>query len=214
MLFFINFKAYRESTGNNATALIRKIEANFSANSSIIVVTNPLDSMIETSLKKYIQSAEPVEAGPFTGHIPIHLLKNYGYSGIMLNHSEFRLDRDQIRMSVAIGKKIGLNSLVCAANLKEVEETIEMHPDLIAYEPPELIGGNVSVSTEKPEIIRDAANFLHGTGIKLIVGAGIKDGNDVRISKQLGAEGILVASGVVKSKDPITVIAEMLKEVG
>ncbi len=213
MLFFINFKAYEESTGSEALRLIRTIEREFGNNKSIILVLNPLDSMVETKLVKFAQTAEPQEAGPYTGHIPIGLLRKYSYSGVMLNHSEHRIGFEEIGESVKIASKLGLTTLVCAADLNEVAKLIPLEPDYIAYEPPELIGGDVSVSTAKPEIIGKAVRLLKGTGSKLVVGAGIKNKNDVHISKTLGAEGILVASGVVKSPKPIKVVIEMMKEV-
>lgn len=213
MLFFINFKAYDESTGKNAAELIRNIEKNFSGDSSLAVVLNPLDSMIETALQKYIQAAEPLNPGPFTGHIPIGAVRKYGYSGVMINHSEYRLGTDKIGELVAMSSKLGLKTLVCADGMEKIKEIVPFKPDFIAYEPPELIGGNVSVSTAKPEIIGEAVQLLKGTKSKLIVGAGIKNRSDVRISRKLGADGILVSSGVVKSPEPIKVIVEMMEEV-
>lgn len=213
MLFFINFKAYKESTGSNAVRLIRSIESEIRDNKSIIAVLNPLDSLIETKLTKYIQTAEPLNPGAFTGHIPIGLLKEYRYSGVMLNHSEHKLGIEKVKESVLIASKMGFKTLVCAADLSEIGAVIPLVPDFIAYEPPELIGGNISVSTAKPQIIQEAVSMLRGTKSKLIVGAGIKNRNDVQISKRLGAEGILVASGVVKSPEPIRVIVEMMEEV-
>jgi triosephosphate isomerase len=213
LLFFINFKAYLESTGSSAVRLIRSIESEISDNKSIIAVLNPLDSLIETKLTKYIQTAEPLNPGAFTGHIPIGLLKEYHYSGVMLNHSEHKLGIETVKSSVLIASEMGFKTLVCAADLSEIGAVIPLEPDYIAYEPPELIGGNISVSTAKPEIIQEAVSMLGGTKSKLIVGAGIKNRNDVQISKKLGAEGILVASGVVKSPEPIRVIVEMMKEV-
>jgi triosephosphate isomerase len=213
LLFFINFKTYDESTGKNAAELIRTIEKKFSGNSSMIVVLNPLDSMIDTTLQKYIQTAEPLAAGPFTGHVPIGVVRKYNYSGVMLNHSECRISTDKIGESVAMASNLGLKSLVCADGLEKIKEVMPFKPDFIAYEPPELIGGNISVSTAKPGIIEEAVKLLKGTKSKLIVGAGIKNKLDVRMSRKLGAEGILVSSGVVKSPEPIKVIVEMMEEV-
>jgi len=213
MLFFINFKAYRESTGRNAVGLIRSIEEKFGRNPSIVVVVNPLDSMIDTTLTKFAQTGEPLVPGPYTGHLPVSLLKDYGYSGVMLNHSEFKLEVNKLEESVGMAKVSGLATLVCATDMDEIGRIIPLEPDYIAYEPPELIGGNVSVSTEKPDVIKRAERLLAGKRIRLIVGAGIKNKNDVRVSRELGAEGILVSSGVVKSPDPIKVITEMMREV-
>jgi triosephosphate isomerase len=210
MEIFVNFKAYPESTGRNAESLIRKIEERFTDLSRIKIVLNPLDSMIQSKMEKFIQNAEPMEAGPFTGHIPIPLLKNYGYSGVMINHSEYKVALDRIDSEVRAARKNGLRSLVCASDVEDMKNIIPLHPDYIAYEPPELIGGNISVSTAKPDIISEAVQMLKGTEIKLLVGAGIKNEADVRISDDLGANGILVASGVVKSSNPIGALEKMI----
>lgn len=212
MLFFINFKAYEESTGAAATELVRKIESNFNDLSLIKIVLNPLDSMITTRIEKYIQRGDPVNSGPYTGHIPIDLLRNYGYRGIMLNHSECRLEFPVIRDSINVARRNGLITLACASDINELRTLIPLNPDYLAYEPPELIGGDVSVSTEKPGIIEKAAKLLEGSDTKLIVGAGVKNREDVEVSERLGASGVLVSSGVVKSLNPIKSLEIMMNK--
>ncbi|MCL4406555.1 triose-phosphate isomerase [Candidatus Parvarchaeota archaeon] len=77
-----------------------------------------------------------------------------------------------------------------------------MQPTAIAYEPPELIGGDISVSSSKPEIVKEFCDIVKSGSASLpLIGAGIKTPEDVKKSVELGAEGILVASGVMKSKD-------------
>lgn len=209
MYLFINFKSYRESIGKNALYLLKKMESSFPNNESIIPIFNPLDSLLETSFKKFIQHADPIEAGPFTGYIPVEVLIDYGYSGIMINHSEHRLNEESIEKTIKLAKKYGLETLLCAENLDEVRRFLSFEPDFIAYEPPDLIGGNISVSSTRPEIIKEASDIIGNRSI-FVVGAGIKTRNDVMLSLKLGAEGVLVASGIVKSKDPISAIKEML----
>jgi len=85
---------------------------------------------------------------------------------------------------------------------------LEFDPDLIAVEPPELIGGDISVSSAQPDIIRNAAKLIGCN--KLLVGAGVKNGKDVRIAIELGARGVLLASGVTKAKDPKAVLMDLV----
>ena len=75
---------------------------------------------------------------------------------------------------------------------------------MIAVEPPELIGGDISVSKAGPEIIERAVDFVGKN--QVLVGAGIRDLEDVTIALKLGACGVLVASGVVKVADPYAVL--------
>ena len=45
--------------------------------------------------------------------------------------------------------------------------------------------------------------------IPLIVGAGVKNSMDVKISQDLGAKGVLVASGVTKADDPEAAVRDL-----
>jgi triosephosphate isomerase len=83
-----------------------------------------------------------------------------------------------------------------------------MHPDITSVEPPELIGTGISVSKAKPEIISDTVKLVQKVDSKMTIlcGAGISTAEDVSIALKLGTQGVLVASGIVKAKDPYTVM--------
>jgi len=100
--------------------------------------------------------------------------------------------------------------VVCVKNVSEARKYAKLNPNYIAIEPPELIGTGKAVSKEKPEVIiksvravKDAKNST-----RLLCGAGIISGNDVARALELGANGILVASGIVKAKNWERVIEE------
>jgi len=103
-----------------------------------------------------------------------------------------------------------LIKIVCADSeessfaLNSIREILKI--EYIAYEPPELIGGDISVSEAKPEIIERITSKVDN----LLVGAGIKKKEDVKRSLELGAKGILVASGVVKAKNPYKILEEFV----
>ncbi len=206
---FINFKAYKESTAENSIRLIKEIEENFPNQDNIIPILNPLDAMVHTRLKKFIQHADPVLSGARTGQIPVDLLPSYGFRGVLLNHSEKRIKEEDLKNTIKLCKENNIETIVCAETLEEIRKFLELKPNFIAYEPPELIGGNISVSKSKPEVIYEAAKVVGENSI-FIVGAGIKTKEDVTRSIELGAKGVLVASGIVLSKNPIMAIREML----
>jgi triosephosphate isomerase len=81
---------------------------------------------------------------------------------------------------------------------------------MIAIEPPELIGSGRAVSREKPEVIKNSVRRIRevNSSVKILCGAGISTGDDVYAALKLGAQGVLVASGVVKSRNPEQVVAE------
>jgi len=69
----------------------------------------------------------------------------------------------------------------------------------------------VSVSNAKPEVIKEAVDKVKAknSDVKVLAGAGVKDANDVKVALELGAEGVLAASHIVKSEDPEKIIKEM-----
>ena len=75
-----------------------------------------------------------------------------------------------------------------------------------------MIGGDISVSTSQPEIIENAAKLIGPE--KLLVGAGVKNGEDVRLAIKLGAKGVLLASGVTKAEDPKAVLMDLASGLG
>ena len=84
--------------------------------------------------------------------------------------------------------------------------------DIIAMEPPELIGTGISVSKAKPETIIKTIKIIRETfsiDKPILVGAGVTDKTDAEKAIALGAQGILVASSVMKAKNPGQKIIEL-----
>jgi len=86
-----------------------------------------------------------------------------------------------------------------------------MKPDMIAIEPPELIGTGISVSKARPELITKSLKQIRkvNESVRVLCGAGVTTAEDVSKALDLGSEGVLVASAVVKSKDPGAVLQSM-----
>jgi triosephosphate isomerase len=106
-----------------------------------------------------------------------------------------------------------MTSIVCAATSKEVGELARLNPNMIAIEPPELIGTGKAVSKVNPSIITQSVEEAgkHSENIKVICGAGIVDKADVQSAVKLGSKGILLASGLIKSgtwKDKLKELCE------
>lgn len=70
----------------------------------------------------------------------------------------------------------------------------------MAIEPPELIGSGIPVSKASPEVVTGAVKAA--AGVKVLCGAGISKGEDVKAAIELGTHGVLLASGVTKAADP------------
>ena len=212
-MIITNFKTYAEATGDRAVALAKihdEVARETGADIRIAVQTVDLARIVAVvKIPVYVQHVDPINFGSSTGYILPEAVVQAGAFGTLLNHSEHRLDREYLACAIKRAKEAGLHIVVCAESPEEGESFLEFEPDLIAVEPPELIGGNISISTAQPEIIAHAVKLI-GTD-KLKVGAGVKTGEDVRIAIELGARGVLLASGVVKAKDPRAVLLDLAK---
>lgn len=80
-------------------------------------------------------------------------------------------------------------------------------PEYVAYEPPELIGGEISVSQAQPGVIKRIVGLL--PRYQVVVGAGVRTSEDVARALKLGAKGVLVSSAVIKAKDPEKKLMEL-----
>ncbi|MCL4166882.1 UNVERIFIED_CONTAM: hypothetical protein GTU68_057926, partial [Idotea baltica] len=196
---------YEQSTGENAVKLAKiheKVAKETGA--SLAVAVSPVDVFrvaSEVSIPVFSQHVDGCDYGKFTGHILPQAIKKAGGIGSLINHSERRLEVDAVNHATSCAQKASLCRVICAENPDEVEELSEFDPDFIAFEPPELIGSTTaSVASESPDSI--AESVTRAKGIPLLVGAGINCKEDVEVSLKLGAQGFLVATAVVKAKDP------------
>lgn len=214
-IIVVNFKAYEQSTGKNALELA-KIHQKVSQKTGVqfAIAVQPIDiHMIasEIDLPVLAQHFDPVEFGAYTGHLSPHALLAAGAMGSLLNHAERKLPLEVLQKSIELARKVGFFTLVCADTAEAGKALKSFDPDLIAVEPPELIGGTVSVTSANPQIVSDAVAMI-GQG-RVLVGAGIKTREDVRRSLELGAAGVLLASGVTKASDPEKVLFELAEGV-
>ena len=159
------------------------------------------------------QSVDNAKIGSSTGYMVPELLKKAKIVGSLINHSEHRIPQSEITIQVNTLKKLDMLSIVCVQNVREAKKMVKLNPDYIAIEPPELIGTGRSVSTHRPELIVEASKIINGTKnkTKLLCGAGIISGKDVTRAIELGAVGILVASGIIKVKNYARVMESFAK---
>lgn len=203
----INYKTYPESVGPAAMELSRLCDELARKSGASLVICPPVSELFciqaEVGLPVWGQAADAVEPGGRTGHVTLEMLQNTGAEGLLINHSEKRLQIADIEWLVARARKLGLASCVCSNNSAVSRACAALGPDFVAVEPPELIGGDISVTTANPDIVRTSVEEVRkiDPSVKVLCGAGVKNGMDVRKAIELGAQGALVASGVVKAKD-------------
>jgi triosephosphate isomerase len=217
-ILLINTKAYKEGTGTRAIKLAR-ICRNISRKSRVDIILSVQPSDIpQTSkyIKTFAQHIDAIKPGAHTGHILPEAVKTAGAKGTLINHSERRLNLQEIRERIKRAKENKLTTVVCAPYTVMVGNIATMKPDYIAIEPPELIGTGVSVSQAKPYVISKSVELARKASPKNMVlcGAGISSGEDVTKALELGTVGVLVASSIVKSPNPEKPIKEILKGFG
>jgi len=215
-LILTNFKTYSSAVNDGAVELAKihdKVARETGANLAVAVSAIDLYRVSqEVSIPVYAQHFDPVDLGSFTGHLAPEMISAAGAAGTLLNHSEHLLDMDILKRSVYLAKKEGLYTIVCAESIALAAKIMGWEPDLIALEPPDLIGGEVSVSSARPELIQQCVDKIGGEN--LLVGAGVKNQEDVRKAIEFGASGVLLASGVTKAGDPEAVLRDLVAGVG
>ena len=160
----------------------------------------------------FSQHADNVSLGAYTGRISVDELKDLSIDGTILNHSERKIPLKYLEEIIARCKKKRLLTVVCASSLSEVKKICRFKPDYLAYEPKELIGGDVSVTKARPEIIAEAVELVKKISrkTKVLCGAGVHSKEDVRQALLLGAKGVLIGHAVPKAGNPQEFLRKML----
>jgi triosephosphate isomerase len=129
-----------------------------------------------------------------------------------VNHSEYRLSIADIEKNVTALRSEGMISCVCSNNVATTSAVATLGPDFVAIEPPELIGGTVSVSEANPDIITESVKAVQkiNPDVQVLTGAGIHSGKCVKTAIDLGTQGVLLASSVVKAEDPASVLRDLV----
>ena len=214
-LLVVNFKTYIEATGKRAIELAKIAEEVSRETGATIIVTPQITDIEPVSrivdIPVYSQHIDSVRPGAHTGHVIAEAVKSAGADGSLLNHSERRIKASEIAESLKLCVDADLRSLVCADTTEASVKIAKMLPDMIAIEPPELIGTGVSVSKARPELITESVKQIRKVNhtVRVLCGAGITTAEDVSKALELGSEGVLVASAVVKSEDPRAVLESM-----
>ncbi len=217
-LVLINFKNYPEAIGAKALPLAKKIAAAKAKNRRYEIAVAP--SLLDlkeiagkTKLKIFSQHADLAALGPFTGRTPAKELRLIGVKGTILNHSEHKISFAPLKKTIDECRKEKLITVVCASNLSEAKKIAAFHPHYLAYEPKELIGGNISVTEAKPEIIAKAVRLVKKISpkTKVLCGAGVHSRKDLQQALHLGAKGIMLSHAVVKARNPEKFLDELLK---
>ena len=213
----VNFKTYSQSVGERAVGLAKTI-ASVAKEKGISVAVAPQNLDLyrvasQVDIPVLAQHVDSVSPGAHTGWLLAETVKATGAVGSLINHSEHPLQLAEIERVVKRLRELELTSIVCAKDPEVCRRVSEFKPDMVAVEPPELIGTGRAVSKVKPEVVSNAIKLVHGVDpeVRVLCGAGITSGEDVRIALELGAEGVLLASSVVTAPDPRAAMLDVVR---
>ena len=71
------------------------------------------------------------------------------------------------------------------------------------------------MTSADPNIVTGTAKAVReiSNEVGILCGAGIKNGSDVSMAIELGTSGVLLASGVTKSSNPLKALEELLSKI-
>ena len=213
----LNVKTYAEATGQKAleiAQLMDKISGEIGVSMAIAVQATDISKCVaEVEIPVFAEHIDPIVPGSHTGWILPESVREAGAVGTLINHSEHRLKLADIDYCVTRAKELNLDHIVCTNNIATSKAAAALSPNFIAVEPPELIGGDISVTTADPGIVSGSVKTVKDVdkNIKILCGAGVKNGKDVGKAIELGEEGVLLASGIVKAKNWNNIMVEFAK---
>ena len=218
-IIIVNYKTYFEATGKKAVKLSKTAEE-ISNESGVTIGVAPQFVDIASvcnavSIPVFSQHIDSIVPGSSTGHVLLESVKEAGAIGTLINHAERQLKLCDIETIVARTREAGMVSVVCTSNAAVSEAAAALKPDIISLEPPELIGTGIPVSKSKPDLVTEMVALVKHVNPDAVTlcGAGITKGEDVAAALKLGTKGVLVASGIVKAKDPRKVLMEFTEAI-
>jgi len=211
MFVLVNLKAYDCDPVEIATAAADVAD---DAGARIAVAPQAADvaAVATTGVETWTQHVSPNPHGSHTGSTLAESVAAAGAEGTLLNHSERRLKLADIDDAIGAARRADLDVVTCANNPEQVAAVAALEPDAVAVEPPELIGTGTPVSQADPDIVEGAVAAAADVdpAVDVYCGAGISTGDDVVAAGELGADGVLLASGVAKADDPRAALQDLV----
>lgn len=211
----LNVKTYAGATGKKVLEIGRKMQEISEENDvSMAICVQATDIRMcaeDLDIPVWAEHIDPIKPGSNTGWTLAEAVKDAGAVGTLINHSEHRMNIADIDYCLNRAKDLGLDQIICSNNVSTSKAVAALGPNFVAVEPPELIGGDISVTSADPDIVSNSVKAVKkiDENVKILCGAGVKNGEDVSKAIELGAEGVLLASGIVKAKDKEKVIRDL-----
>jgi len=213
-LVVVNFKTYQTAHGASAEELARAMSG-IDTDARMIAAVSALDLAAVVAaapdLEVWCQHLDPVGFGSNTGWLHPDTAVERGATGTLINHAEHKVSIEHVAMLL---DQVPEDFCVCAcaADIDEAQALAALGPTYVAVEPPELIGGDISVTSADPGIVSGTVAAVREVTdeVGILCGAGVKSGADVATAMELGTTGVLLASGVTKADDPRAALDDLV----
>ena len=202
----VNFKTYQTAHGASAEELALAMSG-IETDARMIAAVSALDLAAVVAaapdLEVWTQHLDPVGFGSNTGWLHPDTAVERGATGTLINHAEHKVSIEHVAMLLDQVPE-DFEVCACAADIDEAQALAALGPTYVAVEPPELIGGDISVTSADPGIVSGTVAAVREVTdeVGILCGAGVKSGADVATAMDLGTTGVLLASGVTKADDP------------
>ena len=215
--FEIGPKAYMY--GRDVVNVARKADALSRAYGVHVIFTPqyvdiPAVARAVETLFVFAQHMDSLEPGRGVGSVLPEAVKAAGASGVLLNHVERRLSREELARTIRRADEVGLATMVCADDIPDAVSIAGLGPNAIIVEAPALIaGGRRDDDARRSIAAANEAVWQVNPGIRVLHGAGIAGAQDVYDVVAAGAQGTGSSSAIFAADDPPAVIEAMIRAV-
>ncbi len=138
-------------------------------------------------------------------------LKAAGARGVVVNHCERPMSLPSIKATIDRARELDFLVFACADTIEEAKAIAQFHPDILNPEPSQLIGGT-SYGVSDLGFVLESIRVIKSVYSDIMVeqAAGITSGKQVYDFIMAGSEAAGAASGIMKAKDPLLMIDEMI----
>ena len=213
----VNFKTYQTAQGASSVKLA-ELMRDVETGAKLVAAVSAFDLsevvFAAPNLEVWCQHLDPIGFGSNTGWLNPSTAIERGASGTLINHAEHKVSLEHVAMLIEQVPD-GFSICACAADIEEAEALASLGPTFVAVEPPELIGGEISVTNADPQIVSGTSEAVRKISeeVGVLCGAGVKTGEDVRVAISLGSSGVLLASGITKSEDPGLSLKDLVSQI-
>lgn len=209
-MIVLSLKTYPESSGDNVIKLAQAAnKVTQETRVPIFLCAQPYDIRRikdEVGVEVWAQHVDPIDPGRHSGWLSPYSAQLAGASGSVINHAEHEIDFAAITSTIEKCRQYNLKTLVITDTLDLAKKVNHLKPDYLAFERPELIGGQIAMVDQEADKIKQVTAFA---SMPVIVGAGIRTNEHVRKAVKLGAAGVILASAVVKAVDPEAALRDL-----